>query len=113
MWMHWSARLAAPIHLADGRVLRTLSDVRTMLLKLPDDEQTWWKTNTIADLIIRAARANSAELTAVVSSRIEELLRYPPFLSARIVDDDMVKRPARPSVRQVRTTGARKRRQLL
>jgi hypothetical protein len=107
--MPWSARLPDPIHLADGRTLRTLSDVRAMLLKLPEDEQTWPKANTMADLIIRAARPRSAALTAVISGRIEEFLRFPPFLSARIVDDDVVKRPARLRVRRVGTRGARKR----
>ena len=86
--MSWSARLSDPIHLVDGRTLRTLSDVRAMLRKLPEAEQTWPKANTIADMIIRAARPKSAALTAAIGNRIEEMLRFPPFLSARVSNDE-------------------------
>jgi hypothetical protein len=98
--MPWSARLADPIHLADGRMLRTLSDVRAMLLMLPENEQTWPKANTITYLIIRAARAKSTAQAAVIGGRIEEMLRFPPFLSVRVTDDEVMKRPAEPSVRR-------------
>jgi hypothetical protein len=86
--MSWSARLSDPIHLVDGRTLRTLSDVRAMLRKLPEAEQTWPKANTIADMIIRAARPKSDALKAAIGNRIEEMLRFPPFLSARVTNDE-------------------------
>jgi hypothetical protein len=112
--MHWSARLHSPIKLADGRTLRTLSDVRAMLLTLPGDEQTWPKMQTVAYIIIRAARAGNRELTAAVSLRVEELLRYPPFVSARLAealaDDDVAKRPTAPSVERTPKSDAGHRR---
>src|SRR6516165_3381417 len=97
--MPWSSRLHHRIRLADGRVLRSLNDVRAMVLALPGEDQCLVKWQRLADLLMHAAHANNLALTAVLTAQVEETLRRPPFTTARLADDD-VKKPPAPSVRR-------------
>jgi hypothetical protein len=85
--MPWNSRLRHPIALADSRVLRTLADARDMILSLPKRDQQQEKWQTLTALLISAAQADNASLTAIATHRIEEALRRPPFSVVRLADD--------------------------
>jgi hypothetical protein len=50
----WSRKLRQPVDL-DGRVLRTLADVRAHLIKLPEERREWAAVQHIAGLLLKAA----------------------------------------------------------
>jgi hypothetical protein len=86
--MPWNSRLRHPIPLDDTRVLRTLADARDMILSLPERDQIQDKWQKLASLLMSAAQADNASLTAIVTHRIEEALRCPPFSVVRLASDD-------------------------
>jgi len=107
--MPWNSRLRHPIHLDDSRVLRTLADVRDMILSLPERDQRQDKWQTLAALLVSAAQADNTSLTAIATARIEEALRRPPSSVVRLAsDDDMGKKPAAPSIKRRRGAKLRK-----
>jgi hypothetical protein len=62
----WSRPLAEPI--AVGRkTLRTLDDVRTALLNLPEERQQWKGCQYIARLLIEAAEGGSTDLAVPIA----------------------------------------------
>jgi hypothetical protein len=72
--MSWTRKLAAPIRLDDGRILRTLADVRALLLSLSPPQQanaTWQASGA---LLLEAAHggrgASLAELTAQLAQSL-------------------------------------------
>jgi hypothetical protein len=97
--MPWNSRLRHPIPLSDSRVLRTLADARDMILSLPERDQREDKWQILAKLMMSAAQADNTSLTAIVTDRIEEALRRPPFTVVRLAVD-IEKKPPAPSVRQ-------------
>lgn len=109
--MSWASRLRHPIHLADGRTLKTLSDARDMILVLPEKDQRDQKWQRLADLLLAAANSGNANLIAVLTGKIEETLRHPPFGTVRLADDD-VKKPPADSVRRGRKSDAKRRHRL-
>jgi hypothetical protein len=94
--MPWNSRLRHPIALADGRTLRTLADARDVVLSLPERDQRQPKWQQLADLLLSAAAADNASLTAIVTQRIEEALRLSPFGIVALAE----KKPAAKSVRR-------------
>ena len=50
----WSRKLSQPVDL-DGRVLRTLADVRAHLMNLPEERHEWAAVQHIAGLLLKAA----------------------------------------------------------
>ena len=84
--MPWNSRLRHPIPLDDSRVLRTLSDARDMILSLPERDQRQDKWQILAKLLMSAAQADNASLTAIATNRIEEALLRPPFTVVRLAD---------------------------
>jgi len=104
-WM-WNARLRKPIRVEDGRTIKTLSDARDMILALPEKDQRGQKWQRLADLLLAAANSGNADLIAVLTGNIEEALRRPPFTTARLVEDETKKPPAR----SVRRSAPRRRR---
>ena len=109
--MSWASRLRHPIHLADGRTLKTLSDARDMILALPENEQRDRKWQRLADLLLAAANSGNADFIAILTGDIEETLRRPSFGTARLADDDAKKPPAE-SVKRGTKAGAKHRRRL-
>jgi hypothetical protein len=97
--MPWNSRLRHPIPLDDSRVLRTLADARDMILSLPERDQREDKWQMLAKLLIGAAQADNALLTAIVTDRIEEALRRPPFTVVRL-GVDLEKKRSAPSVKK-------------
>jgi hypothetical protein len=86
--MPWCARLRHPIHLADGRILRTLADAHDMVLSLSERVQRMPKWQQLASLLMAASKANNFSLTAVVTGQIEETLKWAPHSTARLVDTE-------------------------
>lgn len=109
--MSWVSRLRHPIHLADGRTLKTLSDARDMILALPEKDQGDQKWQRLADLLLAAANSGNANLIAVLTSKIEETLRRLPFGTVWLADDD-VKKPPADSVRRGTKSVAKRRHRL-
>jgi hypothetical protein len=109
--MPWNSRLRHPIPLSDSRVLRTLADARDMVLSLPERDQRQDKWQMLARLLMGAARADNASLTAIATHRIEEALRQPPFTVVRLAND-IEKKPPAPSVRRRSMAKARRERRL-
>jgi hypothetical protein len=94
--MPWNSRLRHPIPLDDSRVLRTLADARDMVLSLPGHDQCQDKGQLLARLLMSAAQADNPSLTAIVTRRMEEALRHPPFTVVRLAVDIEKKSPAAP-----------------
>jgi hypothetical protein len=92
--MSWSSRLARPIHLDDGRTLRTLAGARKMLLALPDSEQRNQRWQLLAALLVSAARANHKGLLSITTARLEQALSEPPFGSVMLAPEPAEKPPA-------------------
>jgi hypothetical protein len=73
--MSWSARLRHPVHLADGRVVRTLADARDILLALPISDRLSPQWRALAGLLISSARTrNNAVLMTIANARIAAIL---------------------------------------
>jgi hypothetical protein len=83
--MSWKQDLHRPLALVDGRTLRTLGHVNAFLATVPDREflqgDKWQK---IAVLLDRAAAADNAPLTALVTDRVEGALRSSGYLSSGV-----------------------------
>ena len=73
--MSWTRKLAAPIQLADGRTLRTLADVRGLLLSLPPLQQANPTWQTAGALLLAAAHGGRSvdlrELTTQLTKSLE------------------------------------------
>jgi hypothetical protein len=109
--MPWNSRLRHPIHLADSRVLRTLADARDMIQSLPERDQRQDKWHTLANLLMSAARADNASLTAIATDRIEDALRLRPLSVVRLAVD-IQKKPPAPSERKRSKAKARRARRV-
>ncbi len=73
--MSWSRKLDAPIQLDDGRTLRTLADVRGLLLSLSPTQQANPTWQAAGELLLDAAHGRRNvdlhELTAQLSKSLE------------------------------------------
>jgi hypothetical protein len=58
--MPWTDQFWKPIKLADGRVLKSLDDARTLLATLPRDRQDSLHWRQATELLVRAASSPSA-----------------------------------------------------
>lgn len=73
--MPWTATLAAPFKLRDGRELTTLSDVRELLLDIPRPARlpsNWWR---LAELLMKSAArpAFQADLQMQLGAYLQRL----------------------------------------
>jgi hypothetical protein len=72
--MSWTRKLAAPIQLDDGRTLRTLADIRGLLLSLSPLQQADSAWQTTGALLLDAAhggrRVDLRDLTAQLSKSL-------------------------------------------
>jgi hypothetical protein len=84
----WNARLRKPIHLKDGRTIKTLSDAKYFFLSLPARDQQLPKWQRLAGLLASAAKTSHPELLSMVTDRLEDALKHPPFTIARLASDD-------------------------
>ena len=73
--MSWTRKLAAPIQLEDGRTLRTLADVRGLLLSLSPLQQADAGWQTIGALLLDVAHGGRAvglhDLTTQLAKSLE------------------------------------------
>jgi hypothetical protein len=83
----WNARLRKPIRLEDGRTIRTLGDARDVVLSLPKRDQHRQKWEQFARLLVTAAETGHPALTSIVTNRLEQALRSPPFTTVRLAGD--------------------------
>jgi hypothetical protein len=91
----WNVRLRKPIHLKDGRTIKTLSDAKYFLLSLPARDQQLQKWQRLSTLLASAAKTNNPKLLSMVTHGLEDALKHPPFTIARLASDDMsVKKPS-------------------
>jgi hypothetical protein len=87
----WLARLSRPIPLTDGRVLRTLSDVRGLLVELPEATRFAPHWQRLAEVLLSAAQTGG--LLDVATDQLEVAMRRPPFDGVpKLVDDDVEKK---------------------
>ena len=89
------------------RVLRTLDDARAFVFSLPERDARHGKWQRISVLLVSAAQSDNASLVSIVTDRLADALRLPPFTVARV--DETEKRPPAPSVRHRGTAANRKR----
>lgn len=80
----WNVRLRKPIRLRDGRTIRTLGDARYVILSLPESDQRLEKWRHVGTLLLRAVEGASPALISIVTDRLEDALRFPPFSTARL-----------------------------
>jgi hypothetical protein len=73
--MSWTRKLDAPIQLDDGRTLRTLADVRGLVLSLSERQQadaTWQTTGALLLDVAHGARgADLRDLTAQLAKSLK------------------------------------------
>jgi hypothetical protein len=77
----WTAPLAKPIRLDDGRTIATLAGARSLLLSLPERDQQRPRWQRLAGLLLSAADADDAGLTAAATARLEAALGEPPHIA--------------------------------
>jgi hypothetical protein len=86
----WQARLNKPIPLTDGRVLRTLNDVRALLVELPEATRLAPHWQRLAELLLSAAQTGG--LIDVATDQLKEAMLRPPFGGVpTLVEDDLEK----------------------
>lgn len=73
--MSWATALKRPIHLGDGRALKTLSDVRAYILELPESEQSAEAWHTAAEILLYAAEQEGPWLDFVRIASLQALNR--------------------------------------
>jgi hypothetical protein len=94
----WNARFQRSILCSDGRIIRTLYDVRAYIVSLPEDEQRTDKWDGLMRLLAIVADASDTE---VVAHRFRDALKQR--------ENDIPKKPSKPSTRK-RSLQSRKRR---
>jgi hypothetical protein len=95
----WLARLSEPIPLTDGRVLRTLSDVRTLLVELPEATRLAPHWQRLGEVLLSAAQTGG--LLDLATDQVKEAMRRPPFDGVpKLVEDDLAKKVPAPSVKR-------------
>jgi hypothetical protein len=79
----WSQRLPKPIELSGHMTLRTLADVRTMMLDLPPETQKIPSWQHMAETLLKAAAGKSTPVDVFVALWL--VLQSEPTLRYRIV----------------------------
>jgi hypothetical protein len=95
----WLARLSKPIPLTDGRVLRTLSDVRALLVELPEATRLAPHWQRLAEVLLSAAQTGG--LLDLATDQLKEAMRRPPFDGVpKLVDDELENKAPVPLVKR-------------
>ena len=108
--MEWTQRLAEPIALNNGEVLRTLRDARKYILALPEQVQHHAKWQRLASLLLSAADFGRADLIRIATEQLRQALSTPPLVSMQLAEDTppkkapaaRVKRHRRPKPRRIK-----------
>jgi hypothetical protein len=97
----WLARLSKPIPLTDGRVLRTLNDIRVLLVELPESTRLAPQWQRLGELLLSAAQTGG--LLDVATDQLKEAMRRPPFDGVpKLVEDHFEKKQPAPSLKRRR-----------
>jgi hypothetical protein len=79
--------LGRPITLDDGKVLRTLEDVRELLVSIPSDLVRHEKWQCLARMVMDAALEGDVELVGPISAQLRHCLETPPYASVRLMPE--------------------------
>jgi hypothetical protein len=103
----WQAHLNKPIPLTDGRVLRTLDDVRALLVELPEATRLAPHWQRLAELLLSAAQTGG--LIDVATDQLKEAMRRPPLDGVpRLVEDDFKRKLPVPSPKSRKRPSSKK-----
>jgi hypothetical protein len=80
----WNIFLEKPIRLSNGQELRTLEDVRVLLISIPSDLAHHEKWQTLAALLVDVATSDDVDMTDCVSDQLRHALETPPFAAVRV-----------------------------
>jgi hypothetical protein len=83
----WSLLLSKPIKLDNGQVLRTLEDVRQLVISIPPDLARHEKWLCLAELMVGVAVEDDQELVEAVSAQLRHCLETPPYASVRLMPE--------------------------
>ena len=103
----WNSRLRRPLHLTDGRVLKTLEDARAFIGSLPERDRQYDRWISLSALLLSAAQSDNPAMVAIVTNKLSDALRLAPHTVTRL--DETEKRPSAPSVRRRSKTSSGKR----
>jgi hypothetical protein len=92
----WSILLEDPIKLDNGQVVRTLEDVRLLLISIPSDLARHEKWQTLAALLVDVATSGHVDMVDLVSDQLKHALETPPHAGVRLMPETS----APPSVRR-------------
>jgi hypothetical protein len=94
----WKAHLTSPILLTDVRVLRTLADVRKLVLKLSETNRLAPHWQRLGEVLLSAA--HTAGLLDPGTDQVKEALRRTPNGRLRLVEEDLKNKSPGPSVKR-------------
>jgi hypothetical protein len=83
----WSLPLGRSITLDNGQVLRTLEDVRQLLVSIPSDLVRHEKWQCLAQMIMGVALEGDVELVGPISAQQRHCLETPPYASVRLMPE--------------------------
>jgi hypothetical protein len=83
----WSLLLSKPIKLDNGQVLRTLEDVRQIVISIPSDLARHEKWLCLAELMVGVAVEDDQELVEAVSAQLRHCLETPPYAPVRLMPE--------------------------
>jgi hypothetical protein len=75
----WDRRLAEPVVLDNGEVLRTLRDVCNFIAALPERDRQHRKWGTLADCLFNAVRAGRPDVVAIATEQLRHALVTAPL----------------------------------
>jgi hypothetical protein len=81
----WSLPLGSSITLDNGQVLRTLEDVRQLVVSIPSDLVRHEKWQCLAQMIMGVALEGDVELIGPISAQLRHCLETPPYASVRLM----------------------------
>jgi hypothetical protein len=81
----WSHPLGGPITLDNGQVLRTLEDVRRLVVSIPSDLVRHEKWQCLAQMIMGVALEGDVELVGPITTQLQHCLETPPYASVRLM----------------------------
>jgi hypothetical protein len=103
----WNSRLRRPLHLTDGRVLKTLEDARAFIGSLPERDRQYDRWISLSALLLSAAQSDNPAMVAIVTNKLSDALRSAPHTVTRL--DETEKRPSASSVqRRSKTTSGKR-----
>jgi len=83
----WSLLLSKPIKLDNGQVLRTLEDVRQLVISIPSDLARQEKWMCLAELVVGVALEDDQELVEAVCAQLRHCLETPPYGPVRLMPE--------------------------